>query len=167
MKAQSSKNGHLMPNSAADFKKFREEQYFADVTLPSGLRARLRPVDATLFAEMGKIPDLLTTQIMEQVVGKGGIDITKVDPQQLMVMTRDLQYAVACAAFVSPRVSMTPGEDEIHPSVLIGDDLEYVAQFQNMGVEQLKSFRSQSEGYVAPVAVGKDDGQPAESDSGD
>jgi hypothetical protein len=134
-------------------------QQGVEFTLPeSGLKARLRPVDFTIFAAYGQLADeLLSTvlRLIQETDGATAQDLITVTGsfQNQLVQSRYLMEAYARCAFVYPRIVDVPQEeDEICAKWLGWTDLEFCYQMFNLSLPQMLTFREQQTAALLAVS---------------
>lgn len=121
-----------------------------EVTLPSGLTARLRPVNLDDLIYAGQIPDALTSMVNKML--NQNIATTQDKPtadfaDNPLETARDVlqYYAVICkSVFVYPRVVDDPqGDDEISFLDVLPEDREFVVTWAEEPQSRLSNFRSE------------------------
>lgn len=158
----------LAASSATEWRAMRERGVV--FTLPSGLRARLRPVGVVELMRRGRIPDFLTPLAAEAVANRGGI-LAEGFAEKIGNLAA-LMEAVCTAAFMEPRVVAVPEEalrenvqlsdldlkdDEITVYHLSPEDWDAVLTFVTAPVTALAIFRAQEKATLEPVDGGKAD----------
>lgn len=153
--------------SAADFRRAAEAEAFEGaqrVTLPkSGLTVLLRRPRPVFFALVKHgLPQSLASRIAE---GKGAEAFNEMTAEELRELA-GFWTEVFESVFVSPRVSLTPGPDEISPNLLAAEDVMFLIRWAVGEVasdgRDLAPFRRESGppaagasgGDVSPEAVG-------------
>src|SRR5665213_1091990 len=110
-----------------------------DLSLPSGMVVRARRPGPALLAGMGRLPLALHGRVTP-VPGSGAA--SDADAIEFAGFVRDLLgYCV-----VEPRISLTPGPDEIHPRDIPDRDLTFLMRWALRGEEseRLETFRRES-----------------------
>jgi hypothetical protein len=133
-----------------------------DVTLPSGLGMRLRPVNVLDLAMSGKIPAPLMEKLQPLVSGGKELEMS------LEVFT-DLSPALnelAKLAAVEPQVADEPGENCLGVEELPAMDRLFIFKWAHeaAGGAGLGKFRAGSEESVAPAQPGEPVRDAAEPD---
>lgn len=128
--------------------QFEEPQ---DVKLPTlGITVRLRRPKPVYFAVVGlPLPQSIAA------TASGGLPAVK-DRAELLRLA-DATTKLLTQAFVHPRVSLTPGEDEIDPNMLLPDYpflVKYLVGEVLAGGQDLATFRDRAAG--GPAAAGPD-----------
>lgn len=132
-----------------------------EITLPSGLSARIRAVGVDTFLMSGHIPDSLTP-IIAEAVNTGIAQLPELDTVQATRDYLQLLDALAKTAFVSPKVVDRPQADnEISPEDIDVGDKMWVLGFLGRPADALKSFRQEQTANVA--GVGDAEGNPQTS----
>jgi hypothetical protein len=151
-----------MASTASEWRKMREQGVVW--TLPSGLRARLRPVSVIELMKRGRIPDFLTP-IAAEAFSEGGGLLKQTVIQQAEHIA-DLMEAVCMAAFIEPRVIAVPEsalksdmqlnelglkDNEITVYHLSPEDWNAVLTFVTAPTATLSFFRAQQAADVEPL----------------
>lgn len=127
-------NGHSKPE---DF-LLPEIPDFEEVTLPSGLKVKLRPpVGLEFWGRLGQLPGSLAAAAR-------GEPAETPDPEEVI----DWSYRVICALLIEPQFSQSPGEGEFHPRRLRPEDRAFLSQYferwnSGGGGAALQKFRGQ------------------------
>jgi hypothetical protein len=122
-----------------------------EITLPSGMMARLRAVGLDAFLLTGQIPDALTPAILEAVEG-GSADLPAMESLSAARDYLHLLNAVCAAAFVSPRVVESPqADDEIALDDIDFEDKVWLLELLGKPITALLRFRPAAE---LPTGVG-------------
>ena len=125
-----------------------------EITLPSGLTARVRNVPVGLFALHGNIPDSLSP-IIAEMIGGSPQSVVQHNPMLLLQAQYSLMNQVAKFAFVSPRIVDEPqGDDEIHIDDVDDDDKAALMGLLGLPAQQLATFCAQQSASVESVRVG-------------
>lgn len=155
----------LPVSSGLEWRKKRERGEL--VQLPySGYIVRIRTVRPDELLKLGKIPQVLTTLLLEEIYGKGEDDkyekflSENETPQAALEMLESLR--VACVAgMVEPKVVENPTRDD---EIAIDDielaDRAYIFRLVFAPSEALHRFRYQPPSDVDVVADGAADPQP-------
>lgn len=138
---------------AIEWRKPREVGF--KIQLPSGKVARIRPITSALLYKLGRVPDALTSFVME------GFDDAVEDPvAETSRIAQDNPEAwntyvdgIVETAFVYPRIVENPSaDDEISIEDVEDGDKEYVVSVVFTPASQLAIFlERQSQGSVESV----------------
>lgn len=135
----------MSTNQTNSWKALQEGVKF---TLPdSGLEVWLRPVDFTIFAVYGGLPDTLMSTVMEAALSGDQGKIVADAPNLMskgVAEFRQLMEAYARCAFVTPRVVDDPqGDNEISLGWLGFKDLQFVYGMFNLTLPQMIELSDQ------------------------
>ena len=124
--------------SASEWRAGREQGVIFH--FPSGLTARVRPINAGAFINMGKIPDTLVA-IVERAL-RGDIDPETLTLEEIGEM-HQVYDIFSEAAFVSPRIvkKITDPETQITAEDVSDVDKQTLFQFIGSPASLLASFR--------------------------
>jgi hypothetical protein len=157
-------NGHSPP-TPTDAATWMQAYAGIVVTLPSGLRVRLRPVDLITLVMDGHVPDRLTPVVADMIYEPGaGTDEYDAVERALHVRREQMPVinAVCKAAFLEPRIVDDPAtENGITLDSLPVTDRIRAAGMVMSGVDHLRKFRDQPAPTVAPAP----DGEPVEPEA--
>jgi len=137
------------------------------IQLPYGGHiVRIRTVRPDQLLKLGKIPQVLTTLLLEEIYGKGEEDkfekfLSDTEtPEEAMAMLESLRV-VCVAGMVEPRVVENPTKDnEISIDDIDLSDRAYIFRLVFAPSEALHRFRYQPPSDVDVVADGAADPQP-------
>jgi hypothetical protein len=155
----------LPVSSGSEWRKKRERGEL--IQLPySGYIVRIRTVRPDELLKLGKIPQVLTTLLLEEIYGKGEEDkyekfLTDSEtPEEAMAMLESLRV-VCMAGLVEPKVVENPAADN---EITIDDidlaDRAYIFRLVFAPSEALSRFRYEPPSNVDVVADGATDPQP-------
>ena len=104
------------------------------VTLPSGLKAVLRPPGWELWLRLGELPARLATSMGSGESGVGSRDTPLPTPdarrpnlpvEEIVVWS----YRIIAAVFVEPKFSLEPAPGEYHPARLRPADIAFIERW--------------------------------------
>lgn len=131
--------------------------------LPSGKRAKLRPVGIETFIRLGKIPDTLTPYIQQMIAEPDKAEFPDTRTLEDFLSNMDFLNTFAELCFVEPKVVDGPATSDAFSAWDIAPrDKLAVVQFLNQPVEVLQSFRDIQTGAVEVVDTAGDNGGAAE-----
>lgn len=146
------------PTSGKEWRRAREEGVLFH--FPSGMIARVRPVNLDTFIRYGSIPDVLSG-IVSQLVS-GGVDPSKMTGDEYLKLM-ELQNVFCQTCFIEPRVVMQPaGDDEIGVEDISDEDKGILFAFLGRPASELSSFRPVQAVPVDAVHNEQGGGTPAE-----
>jgi hypothetical protein len=137
------KNGSK-PTPGKTWRKLREEGVL--IRLPSGNWASLRSISPEVIVKLGRIPDILTPVIAEELSGKGTLREKLGNPQTLADLQANIEFVetVAEFAFVNPRIVADPqSDDEISIEDLSWDDKVFCVSLLGVPAQALERFRDE------------------------
>ena len=156
----------LNVTSGKAWRRLREEGQL--VELPSGFVARLRPVGLIELWKLGKIPDTLTSVVVELLTAQ-----QMETERALKNATENMKniaalYDVVCtAAFIEPRVVDNPvADNEISADDIDQADKEYILSWVNAPAVALRRFRPVEAANVDTVPEGQPVPQAAQPSDG-
>lgn len=145
------------PSSAAEFRKHKEAKLETpeQLTLPSGLKILARrPSPTWLLLQAKVVPTSLAAKLS---TGGGIVDAQDAkDFSTLFNLTIDTIMRV----IVEPKISLTPGPNEIHPDDISDEDLKWLIGWsvgEKVGTapsaDDLDTFRGESSGPTPDARV--------------
>lgn len=142
-------------SSAAEWRQARETG--VELNFPSGLTARIRPIEIDFFLQTGTIPDIIAPYVTKLIKGeKTGAEERAIptfeDIQKSAEWLRFLNQ-LAVFAFVDPVVSSDPQEGQISVWDVSYTDKAFLYTFFGRPVSFLKYFRDWQLGKVEPVSA--------------
>lgn len=139
------------------------------LSLPSGNRVKLRPINLDYLMLQGKIPDLLTP-LVSKTLWEGELDIDGIAEQNFK-MARDLNELLSIivpSAMMEPKIYLGDGdlpEGSITLEHLPMTDKLAIFQIATQPANNLVHFRNQQIGNVAPLSTGEDIEETTEQDN--
>lgn len=108
-----------------------------DLLLPSGITIRARRPSPSMVASWGRLPMILAGAVLQRSEASAEISDTEV------LQASEFLRNVLTFACVSPRLSVKPGPEEIHPKDIPEVDLDFIIAWAMRGDEakSLESFR--------------------------
>lgn len=136
----------LQVTSGVEWRKARES---AILKLPSGRVVEARAVSFFYLLKLGRIPDQLTTQVIDHVFGSADLVFDLKKPKNLQAFL-ELLDAVCESCLVNPRVvKEAKADDEITVDDVIEADKMFLYKLINRPASELATFREEQEGDVA------------------
>jgi len=155
----SRKNG-LEPTTGSLWRRPREQGVV--VELPSGNKARLRPVPLDLLILSGKLPDLLTP-LAAQSLWNEQVSENLVDQVQMVKGYAELVNIVVRVAMLDPKVVDNPqAEDELALEDIDFSDKQAIFQLAYQPASVLEKFRDQQVRSLEAVSGSQNDQSPTE-----
>ena len=143
---------------AAEWRRPRQEGVIFH--FPSGMKAKVRPVNTDTFIRVGNVPDLLTALVGSITDSGTGENLTRMAAQEADKQMQIFNaFCVTC--FVEPRcVYGDPNEDEISVDDISDEDKQQLFTYLGKPASALASFRPEQEKPVVSVV-----GQPSDTAS--
>lgn len=156
----------LPVTSGTEWRKNREQGEL--IQLPfCGRFVRLRTVRPDTLVRLGKIPNVLTTLVLNMIYDRGEEDqfekfLTNVESREEALEMLESLRVVCTASMVSPKIVDNPqADDEISIDDLDLGDRSYIFRLAFVPAEALSTFRYKPPSDVAVVANGEGNPQPS------
>jgi hypothetical protein len=156
----------LPVTSGSQWRKNREEGEL--IQLPySGYLVRIRTVRPDALLRLGKIPQVLTTLMLDLIYDRGEDDqfekfLTTPEDQQEAINMLDSLKIVCTAGLISPKIVDEPvGDDEITIEDMDLGDRSFIFRLVFAPAEALSRFRPGSPADVDVVSNGISEPQPS------
>lgn len=134
------KNGSSAPTSAALWRKPHEEGVLFH--FPSGMIARVRPVNMGTFLSHGSIPDMLSGIVSRLISGQLNDTQTELSVDEFRQLNQ-LQDTFCKSCFIEPQVvdEITDPNTQITPAHIDDNDKATLFAFLGRPAAELASFR--------------------------
>lgn len=132
---------------------------------PSGMVARILSVGPDLILKTGRIPDTLTSHVVEMLEGKAEKPISK-ETMQSLIEQVEFMYLVCETMLADPHVVEHPeADDEIGIEDLEYTDKQMLLALVGANTLQLERFRDQQARHVDDLVSSEGHGASGERDS--
>lgn len=155
----------LPVSSGKEWRQNREKGEL--IQLPfSGRFVRIRTVRPDSLIRLGKIPNVLTTLVLNMIYDRGEEDkfeqfLTSAESREEALEMLESLRIVCVASMIEPKIVENPQkDDEIAIDDLDLGDRSYIFRLAFVPAEALSTFRAKSPSDVAVVANGEGDPQP-------
>lgn len=143
------------PNSAEEWRAAQGKV----ITFPSGLTARVRPVNMAMFVRLGRVPDALVGEVVA-TLNDAPVDAPPRDVRAELKQSVELLDLVTELAFIEPKIGNGP--DDLSIEFIPEEDKAYLMEFFEKPVRALRSFRISEKGNVQSGSDSEGNGEPTE-----
>lgn len=142
---------------ASEWRKAREEGVLFH--FPSGMTAKVRPVNVDTFIKLGEVPDMLTTLVSKLTDTSAATGLSKITADDYM-KTLGVYNAFCITCFIEPKcVATNPKDNEISVDDISDTDKQTLFQFLGAPASALARFPGVQEDSVDSVV--SEQGNPA------